>query len=58
MNELDAIRETEKAFQGYYLDWINNFLTIQAYASYHGITEREANQRIRIGILIHNKLTK
>ncbi len=58
MNELYAIRETERAFQGYYLDWINNFLTVQAYARHYGITEAEANQRIRIGKLIHNKLVK
>lgn len=55
---IEAIEETEKAFQGYYLDWINNFLTIHTYASYYGITEKEANQRIRIGKLIHNKLVK
>ena len=58
MNELEAIEATEKTFQAYYLDWINNFLTVKAYASHHGISEREANQRIRIGILIHNKLAK
>lgn len=58
MNELDAIETTENAFQGYYLDWMNNFLTVQAYASHYGITDKEANQRIRIGKLIHNKLAK
>ena len=55
---IEAVEETEKAFQGYYLDWINNFLTVNAYASYYGITDKEADQRIRIGKLIHNKLVK
>lgn len=31
-----------------YLDWINNFQSIQCFADYHGISEKDAIQLINI----------
>ena len=32
-----------------YLDWVNNFLTIEKFAAHYGITTDEADALIKIG---------
>lgn len=50
-----AVERAASTFQYYYLDWLNNFITIEGYANYYEITKEEAEQRIRIGTKIHNQ---
>jgi hypothetical protein len=37
-----------------YLDWVNNFISIPAFAQYYGISEDHAVMIIRIGRDLHN----
>lgn len=37
-----------------YLDWVNNFLTVQAFASHHGFSIEQANRIIDCGRSIRN----
>lgn len=32
-----------------YLDWLNNFLTVEAFAAYHGFSVYQANKIIQLG---------
>ena len=38
-----------KSYEDLYLDWINNFVTIQKFASYHGIMREEAEELVNRG---------
>lgn len=38
-----------------YLDWFNNFATVEKFAEYYGITETEAVAIIDAGKKIHNQ---
>ena len=38
-----------------YLDWINNFITIPAFADYYGLSESEAKAIIDLGRKLHDK---
>ena len=56
--QLEAqVEAAATTFQDYYLDWLNDFLTIGGYARYYGITEAKAEQRINIGRKIHDQRT-
>ena len=37
-----------------YLDWVNNFGTVKAFADHYGITEDEANKIADLGHQIRN----
>lgn len=50
-----SVKTAGNQFVEYYLDWVNNWLTVDAYSEHHGLTESEALQRIRIGKTIHNR---
>ena len=39
-------------FTKIYLDYVNNFLSIQAFADHYGITEAEAAEIVKIGCII------
>ena len=42
-----------------YLDWVNNFLTVEGFASYYGISIENASKLIEEGRTIHEQsLTK
>ncbi len=43
----------KKALEDIYLEWINNYLTIDLLAEHLGITPDEANSLIRAGRSIH-----
>lgn len=38
-----------------FLDWFNNFLTIERFASYYEVDEEKARRIIEIGRRIHEK---
>ena len=38
-----------------YLDWVNNFLSVEKFASYYNITVSEANKLIEEGRTIHEQ---
>ena len=44
---------TEETLAKIYLDWVNNFLTVERYAEYYGIDEAEALWTITEGRKLH-----
>lgn len=48
-----AIEEAGTVFQNYYLDWLNNFISSEAYAEHYGISLPETAKRINLGMKIH-----
>jgi len=54
----NAVEEAADKYQDWYLDWLNDFMSVQGYASYYGISEEEAEKRIRIGRKIHKQRTE
>lgn len=44
-------------FQNLYLDYVNNFLTVECFANYHGFDVDTATKYINIGKKIHNTMT-
>lgn len=53
MNEVTAIEEAATIYQNYYLDWLNNFISSEAYAEHYGISLPEAAKRITLGMKVH-----
>jgi hypothetical protein len=41
-----------------YLDWVNNFISVEGFASYYGVTVEVANKLIEEGREIHENLAK
>lgn len=41
-----------------YLDWLNNFVTIPAFADYYGLSEEESKKVIDLGKKIHERRLK
>lgn len=41
--------------QNLYLDWLNNFLTRERFASWYDITEERGNRIIELGRKVHNR---
>ena len=37
-----------------YLDWVNNYLTIELYAEHHGLTDKQAAALIELGREVFN----
>jgi len=52
-----AVEEAADKFQAWYLDYVNDFISIPGYAIYYGISVDEAENRIQIGRKIHNQRT-
>lgn len=52
------IEDTARTYQDYYLDWLNDFLTIEGYARYYQIPVDEAKRRVAIGRKIHKQKTE
>jgi hypothetical protein len=40
----------------FYLDWVNNFLSIQYFASYHDLTVKQATTMINVGRELHEQV--
>ena len=49
--------KTSELFRNYYLDWVNNFITVQGYADHYGLPLEKAEKRITIGRRLHNMAT-
>lgn len=45
---------TREDFAKIYLDWVNNFLTVDKFASYYGLHQREAVRLIELGKSCHD----
>ena len=46
---------TRGTVESMYLDYFNNFLTMEAFANYYGISKEEAEFVIQIGRKINNR---
>lgn len=54
--QIDAItKRSADIFHEMYLDWLNNFATLEGYARYYGITREAAARKIAIGCNIHEQ---
>ena len=42
-------------YQEYFIDYVNNFLTVECFAEHYGFTISEANNVINIGRAYNNK---
>ena len=54
---VDAIKPAE-ALQAIYLDWFNNFLTVDRFAEHYGMTPDAASELIESGRRAHESLVK
>lgn len=45
---------TDAQYEALYLDWFNNFLTVQAFATWHHLTEQRAVEIIERGRLVNH----
>jgi len=52
-----AVEKAADHFQELYLDWFNNFLTLDRFAEYYELSTEKANQHINIGRKIHQQRT-
>lgn len=55
MNNMEVINNIKEVLNDVYLDWVNNFATIPAFASWYGVDEKEARAIIDMGRKIHEK---
>lgn len=53
----DAADKAVDDFVDMYLDWVNNFLTIEVFAEHYDITIEKANRVINIGRKVHEGRT-
>lgn len=42
----------------FYLDWVNNWLSVKAMADHYGFTKKECQDLIEIGRKCHNSMLK
>ena len=53
-----ACLTTVERFQGYYLDWLNNFISVQGYADHYRLPLATAEKRVSIGRRLHRMATE
>ena len=62
--EAEKIKETQKKNRiinireeliAVYEDWVNNFITIPAFADYYGLSEKDAKEVVDLGKKLYNK---
>ena len=46
-----------KTLQEIYLDWLNNFVTLQGFADHYGLSVNDAHKLINICRNVHHSLT-
>lgn len=44
--------------QELYLDYVNNFLSVERFAEYYNMSERKANRTIELGRQVHERRVK
>jgi len=54
---VDAIKPSE-ALQSIYLDWFNNFLTVDRFAEHYGMTPDTASELIESGRRAHESMVQ
>ena len=47
---------TNKVLQDIFLDWLNNYLTVEVFAEHNGLTIKEATDLIYLSGSIHQRL--
>lgn len=52
------IKQLKQQWQAIYLDWLNNYLSIELYAEHHDLTIGQTNALIDLGRECHIELTK
>lgn len=45
----------KKILQNIFMDWFNNFLTVECFANHYGFTEEKAMRVIALGRKVHNQ---
>ena len=45
-----------KLIESYYLDFVNNFITLSAFSEHHDITEQQASDIINLGRQFNERL--
>lgn len=45
---------TREQLKAVYLDWLNNFLTIECFAEYYGLTDNQADALINLAREVYN----
>lgn len=45
-------------FKSYYLDWLNNFVSVQGYADFYELPLETAEKRIMTGRKLHDMATR
>ncbi len=50
-----AIEATATHYQNLFLDYVNNFISVEGFARYYGYGTEEAEKTISIGRKIHNQ---
>jgi hypothetical protein len=48
----------QRKLESIYLDWVNNFLTLERFAEVYGISKEDANTLIEIGRKLNEELSK
>ena len=55
IDDCATVLETEKEYRDVYLDWVNNFLTVEKFATYYGWSKETALQMIAEGRDLHER---
>ena len=52
---MKEVNNALKELELFYLDWFNNYLSVEKFAEFYGITENKAVTLIDMGRVINNK---
>ena len=58
MTYFEVLDKTDKEIINLYLDYVNNFLTLKAFADYYSMDEIDAHYVIELGRNLNNNLAK
>lgn len=58
VNMSEKIINIREELREVYLDWVNNFVTIPAFADFYGLSEEESKKVIDLGKKIHERRLK
>ena len=52
----DHLHRRRTVLQSFYLDWVNDWLTVGGMASGYGLSEKETSDRIDLGRIAHEEI--
>lgn len=55
---IEVTNNSRDYLQALFLDYVNNFLTVQGFASYYDLAEHEAETLVSVGKRIHSERTE